>query len=148
MQMIETEVARPAVLGKDRKRRRRRNRIRGLIENASPFVISALLLVLWQVIVPLAQIPQLILPTPLEIIAKIGKSYPLLLADTKVTLLEVVYGFLAAVAAGFPIALCIFYSRVFAKSLYPILIGLQTIPKVALAQLLVIWFGFGVLPEL
>src|SRR6478735_12162070 len=123
-QPVAAETGPRADLREQRERRRRRNRTRAVLENASPFLISALLLALWQVIVPLAQVPQLILPTPLQIIAKIGKSYPLLLADTKVTLLEVLYGFLAAVAAGFPIALCIFYSRVFAKSLYPILVGL------------------------
>ena len=144
---VPAQTTLPPDLSEDRKRRRRHNRTRTVLENASPFVISALLLVLWQVVVPLAQVPQLILPTPLQIIAKIGKSYPLLLADTKVTLLEVLYGFVAAVAAGIPIALCIFYSRIFAKSLYPILVGLQTIPKVALAPLLVMWFGFGLLPK-
>jgi NitT/TauT family transport system permease protein len=132
---------------KERRRKRRRGHVRAFIENASPFLISALLLVMWQLIVPLTKIPQLILPTPLEIIAKIGKSWPLLLSDTQVTLLEVIYGFIAAVGAGIPIALCIFYSRFFAKSIYPILVGLQTIPKVALAPLLVMWFGFGILPK-
>jgi len=141
------ELARPAINIEDQKQARRRRRLRALIENSSPFLIAALLLLLWQLIVPLAKVPQLILPTPLEIIAKIGKSYPLLLADTQVTLLEVLYGFLAAVAAGIPTALCIFYSRVFAKSIYPIMVGLQTIPKVALAPLLVMWFGFGILPK-
>ena len=144
---VDAQLAGPPIEMKDRKKRRRRGNARALIENISPFLISALLLVVWQLIVPVAKIPQLILPTPLEILAKIGKSYPLLLADTQVTLLEVLYGFLAAVAAGIPIALCIFYSRMFAKSVYPILVGLQTIPKVALAPLLVMWFGFGILPK-
>jgi NitT/TauT family transport system permease protein len=146
-QDVDAPRVRPQIEMQERRRKRRRGPARVFIENASPFLISALLLVMWQLIVPLTKIPQLILPTPLEILAKIGKSWPLLLSDTQVTLLEVIYGFIAAVAAGIPIALCIFYSRFFAKSIYPILVGLQTIPKVALAPLLVMWFGFGILPK-
>ncbi len=135
----EVEVARTS--------RRRPRLARRLAESSGPFVMSAVVLLAWQVIVPLADLPELILPTPVEIARRIVGDFRLLLTDARVTLLEVLYGFAAAVLIGIPLALGIFYSRVFEKTFYPLLVALQTVPKVAVAPVLVIWFGFGLAPK-
>lgn len=129
-------------------RRRRRKRLRSVAETLAPFVISALILLLWEVVVPLARIPKLILPTPSEILATMYVKHSLLLSDAVMTMIEVVYGFVLAMVVGIPLALGIFYSPLFGKSVYPILVALQTVPKVALAPILVLWFGFGLLPKI
>jgi NitT/TauT family transport system permease protein len=130
-----------------RRRKRRWRRLRKMAESAAPLVITALILLAWQVLVPWAEIPSLILPTPSEIVVAMVKHYRLLLSDTQVTLFEVLYGFVLAIAVGIPLALGIFYSPFFGKAIYPILVALQTVPKVALAPILVLWFGFGLIPK-
>jgi NitT/TauT family transport system permease protein len=130
-----------------RLKRLRRRRLQAIGGNAAPIVIVVLILAAWQVLVPWAGIPQLILPTPSAIVQTMYRQFPLLLSDSEVTLFEVLYGFFLAVAVGVPIALGIFYSPIFGKSVYPILVALQTVPKVALAPILVLWFGFGLVPK-
>jgi len=128
--------------------RQRRKRYRTIAENLAPFVITAFILIAWQVLVPWARISRLILPTPSEILTTMYLKRALLISDTGVTILEVLYGFVSAVVIGIPLALGIFYSPMFGKSIYPILVALQTVPKVALAPILVMWFGFGILPKI
>lgn len=115
--------------------------------SAAP-IFALLLLALWQTVAVVAHIPDLILPTPLEIARRIVSDYRLLLSDSAVTLSEIVTGFGAAAAIGIPLALMIFYSELVARILYPLLIAFQTVPKVALAPLLVLWFGFGFMPKI
>lgn len=134
-------------LSEEGRQRRRKRQLYALAENVAPFLIAALLLVLWEVMVPWAKIPKLILPTPSEILATMYAKRMLLLSDTGVTMIEVMYGFVLAIVVGIPLALGIFYSPIFGKSVYPILVALQTVPKVALAPILVLWFGFGLLPK-
>jgi NitT/TauT family transport system permease protein len=135
-------------LSEDALRRRRKRRLYAVAENLAPFVISALILLLWEIVVPWAKIPKLILPTPSEILATMYAKHSLLLSDTVTTMVEVLYGFVLAILVGIPLALGIFYSPIFGKSIYPILVALQTVPKVALAPILVLWFGFGLLPKI
>ncbi|GAB3627045.1 ABC transporter permease [Pandoraea terrae] len=114
---------------------------------AAPLLV-ALMIVLWQVSVPLFGISQFVLPTPLEVLKRIASDYTLLLSHTQVTLYEVLFGFGASILAGIPIALAIFYSRLVEKAIYPVLAGLQTIPKAALAPLLVLYLGYGWAPKI
>jgi NitT/TauT family transport system permease protein len=67
----------------------------------------------------------------------------LLLDNAVVTVVETILGFLIAAFTGVLTALAIFYSRLFERAIYPILVALQTVPKVALAPLLVLYFGYG-----
>jgi len=135
-------------ISQEARERRRRLRLRAVAENLAPFVITILILAAWQILVPWAKISQLFLPTPSEILATMYIKRALLISDTGVTLLEVMYGFVSAVVIGIPLALGIFYSPLFGKAIYPILVALQTVPKVALAPILVMWFGFGILPKI
>lgn len=119
-----------------------------LLDNSGALLFALVLLVLWQVLVPLAGISELVLPTPYNIARRIVIDHRLLLHDAGYTLFEVVCGFGLAVLVGVPLALMIFYSRVIERILYPLLIAFQTVPKVALAPLLVLWFGFGFAPKI
>jgi NitT/TauT family transport system permease protein len=89
-----------------------------------------------------------VLPTPAQILARMAKDWPLLLTHARVTLFEVLGGFAIAVLAGIPTALCIFYSRIFERAVYPLLIAEQAIPKVALAPLVVLYLGYGWAPKI
>jgi NitT/TauT family transport system permease protein len=132
---------------REKARRRRRKTIQYVAESLAAPVITLLLLVAWQFGAPALGLSDFILPTPWQIIKRIGKDYQLLLANSLVTLLEMLAGFLIAAAAGVVTALAIFYSRIFERAVYPLLVALQTIPKVALAPLLVLYLGYDFAPK-
>jgi NitT/TauT family transport system permease protein len=110
--------------------------------------LALVVLLLWQIAVPLAGLSEFVLPTPWQILKRIGQDYALLWSNATVTLAEVVAGFVLAALTGIPTALSIFYSRVFERAVYPLLIALQTIPKVVLAPLLVLYLGYGWAPKI
>ena len=76
------------------------------------------------------------------------KDYRLLADHTWVTLGEVLAGYLLAIAVGIPLAALLAQFRIIENALYPLLIASQTIPKIAIAPILVVWFGFGLVPKM
>jgi NitT/TauT family transport system permease protein len=73
-----------------------------------------------------------------------GAQWGILLEEAWVTLLECIYGFLLAMGIGIPIAVVMTYSRVANLMFYPLLVASQSIPKVAIAPILLVWFGTGI----
>ena len=118
------------------------------LERYSAVLLAAVLLTAWQVLVPVSGLSEFVLPTPLEIATRIVNELPLLATHAYVTLFEVISGFAMAVLIGIPLALAIFYSRAFERAIYPILVALQTVPKVALAPLLVLYLGYDWAPKI
>ena len=106
------------------------------------------LIILWELAVQLSGVPIYILPAPSHIIADIGKAWPRLLANGGVTLSEVLIGFCCSILVGVPLAVLITYSRFAERAIYPIIVASQTIPKVAIAPLLMAWFGYGLTPKI
>jgi NitT/TauT family transport system permease protein len=102
----------------------------------------------WYLAVVFFQIKPYLLPAPHLILRRIIVDSGLLLGHTAVTSYEVVIGFLVSVIVGFPISILIVWSKPLEKAFMPLLVFSQTVPKVAIAPLFVIWFGFGVLPKL
>jgi NitT/TauT family transport system permease protein len=70
------------------------------------------------------------------------------MASGWVTTHEIVAGYLLAVAVSIPLALWIAYSRFMEEAVYPVIVFLQILPKIAVAPLFIIWFGFGFTPKL
>jgi len=114
---------------------------------AAPALALAVLAV-WQAAVPIFEVSEFVLPTPWQIARRIVVDFPLLLEHAWITLFEVLAGFIAAIVIGIPVALAIFYSRPFERAVYPLLIALQTVPKVVLAPLLVLYLGYGWAPKI
>jgi NitT/TauT family transport system permease protein len=129
-----------------RKRRKRRN-ARLVIESLAAPTVTILVLAIWQFGAPLLGLSAFILPTPLQIIERIGADFRLLMTHSLITLLETIAGFLIATVAGVVTAFAIFYSRIFERAVYPLLVAMQTIPKVALAPLLVLYLGYDFAPK-
>ncbi|QCI67595.1 ABC transporter permease [Phreatobacter stygius] len=109
-----------------------------------PLVGIVGLIAVWHFYVVWFNVPMAVLPKPLAVWDAIVKNWPLLLDEGKVTLMESVYGFLLAFAFGVPLAVAISSSRVLNLMFYPLLIATQSLPKVALAPLLLIWLGTGI----
>ncbi len=134
-------------IDEDKARRRRRRSIQSAAESLAAPVITLLVLLAWQFGAPAIGLSDFVLPTPWQIVKRIGVDYRLLLANSFVTLLEMLAGFLIAAVTGILTALAIFYSRIVERAVYPLLVALQTIPKVALAPLLVLYLGYDFAPK-
>jgi|SRR6516162_6028534 ABC-type nitrate/sulfonate/bicarbonate transport system permease component len=106
------------------------------------------IVLVWQLATTLLEIPGYLLPSPAAIVTDLFRRWPALLANSWVTIFEIVVGFVISVLIGIPLAICITYSRALDRALYPLIVGSQTIPKVAIAPLLLAWFGFGLLPKI
>jgi NitT/TauT family transport system permease protein len=131
----------------EKARKRTRARLRSTIESLAAPTLSALILLMWQFGVEIIGISEFVLPTPWNIAHRIFVDYRLLLSSSVVTIFEMVAGFALAAVGGIITALAIFYSRLFERAVHPILVALQTIPKVALAPLLVLYLGYDFAPK-
>jgi NitT/TauT family transport system permease protein len=109
-----------------------------------PAIGLAGLLLAWHFYVVWFNVPMAVLPKPMAVWDAALKNWDLILTEGKVTLLESVYGFLLAFLLGVPLAVAISSSRVLNLMFYPLLIATQSLPKVALAPLLLVWLGTGI----
>jgi NitT/TauT family transport system permease protein len=100
-----------------------------------------------EVLLRALDVSEFLVPMPSAVAHSLYENRALLATHSLVTLREVVIGFGAAAAGGFALAVLMFYVPFLARALYPVLIASQTIPKIALAPLLVVWFGFGLAPK-
>ena len=92
-------------------------------------------------------VPAYLLPAPTDIVEEMFKPGTDLLRHTWVTLIEIVVGFVVGSLVGFGGALVIVYSPFLKRIIYPILLLSQFVPKLAIAPLLIIWFGFSITPK-
>jgi NitT/TauT family transport system permease protein len=123
-------------------------RLGGWINRNGPVLaVFAVMFGLWEIAVVALRIPDYILPSPSVIAAKIVVSWQLLLWNGFVTLEEILFGFGLSVLVAIPLAVAVVYSRIFERVAFPFMVSLQTIPKVALAPILVIWLGYGIMPK-
>ena len=121
---------------------------RWLIHPATrPFWLILMLLLLWDIVVRLFKIPPYLIPPPLAVVRELGKEWPMLLSQSLPTLYATLGGFAASALVGVPIAMWIAHSRTVESFVYPLLVFSQSIPKVAIAPLFVVWFGFGIVPK-
>lgn len=115
---------------------------------AAPFVTVLGVAVAWQVAVVAAHVSQLLLPSPLEVIGALVKQPALFVTDTRVTIVEVLLGFVSAVVLSMFLAVVVISSRLVNVALYPVILFLQSVPKIALAPLLLVWIGYGTAPKI
>jgi len=104
-------------------------------------------LVAWQAAVAVFAVPVYLLPPPGAIVMKTVSSFALLFEASLATVGAITAGFLLAVAVGIPTATGMVYWQRFERAVYPVLVTAQVLPKVALAPLFIVWFGFGTLPK-
>jgi len=101
----------------------------------------------WQAISEAGLVAEYILPSPGAIASEIYQQRDLLLAHTHVTAVEILLGFAMAVILGVGLAVLLVYLPFVEPVIYPWLVVSQVIPKVAIAPLLLMWLGFGLLPK-
>jgi NitT/TauT family transport system permease protein len=120
----------------------------GLAAGPLPALVLALAaLLLWEAAIRLFDVSTYILPAPSEIAAALWREAGPLAAATLVTAEEVVVGFAAAAFVGVALALVIVRFTLLGRALYPLVVLFQTVPKVALAPIFVLWFGYDLAPK-
>jgi NitT/TauT family transport system permease protein len=113
-----------------------------------PTLALLLTLIVWEAGVRLGNVPAYLLPPPSAILLRIGTGWQQISVHAWVTLAETLVGFGLAIVISIPLAAVLSQVRWIEQALYPLLVASQTIPKVALAPLLVVWFGFGQTPKI
>lgn len=118
------------------------------LESLSPWLVTLGLFVLWELIVRLFSIPSYILPTPSQSLVE-GWVYKGPIAEHALqTLYTTTVGFALAVGFGMFLGVAVGSSKIVYRAFYPVLVGFNSVPKVALVPILVIWFGIGTVPAI
>ncbi|WP_370455212.1 ABC transporter permease [Pseudolabrys sp. FHR47] len=117
-----------------------------LLIKASPWLFTIALFAVWEAAVRIFKIPTFFLPPPsLIAMAFVEFSGPIA-RNSWITLQTTMIGFGLAVGFGLLLGLLVGWSRAIYAGLYPLMIGFNAIPKVALVPILVLWFGIGFIP--
>lgn len=104
-------------------------------------------LALWQWAVSFGVTQDFMLPSPIQVAAAFCSEFPLLMENARITLAEAGLGLLLGVATGFAAAVLMDrFDRVY-QAFYPVIVLTQTVPAVAIAPLLVLWFGYEMTPK-
>ncbi len=104
--------------------------------------------VLWEAAVRIFSISSFIIPAPTKIVQALIAQWGALMHATAVTAGEILFGFLVSVAVGVALALVIVRFDWLGRALYPLVVLFQNVPKVALAPIFILWFGYGLVPKI
>lgn len=118
-----------------------------IIHNSIPIFVILGILLIWQIVSMLGWIPGYMLPSPLEVIQAFIAEFPLLMSHAGTTLTEAGLGLVFGITLGFLAAALMDSFEPVRKGLYPILVLTQTVPPVAIAPLLILWFSYNLTPK-
>lgn len=112
------------------------------------FILFLATIVLWEAAVRIFSISSFIVPAPTKIVQALAAQWGALMHATAVTAGEILFGFLVSVAVGVALALVIVRFDWLGRALYPLVVLFQNVPKVALAPIFILWFGYGLIPKI
>jgi NitT/TauT family transport system permease protein len=133
-----------ATRAQQRRTRAQRDRLAAL---AYPIGMTVVLIALWEIAARVFSFPPYLVPAPSAIVESMDTNAAVLIKQSVGTTVEILLGFALSVVVGVPLALAIFLWKPFARTVYPLLISSQAVPKVAIAPLFLVWFGFGLMPK-
>lgn len=122
----------------------RRERLRAVLAVAATV---ALIVVIWEVLTAVLGLYPVILRSPQQIFAAFASDPTLYLMNAWTTCYEILIGFAIAAVLGVALAIVVVSSKLLQMTIYPLLLVLQIVPKVAIAPLLIVFLGFGILPK-
>ncbi|NVO13430.1 MAG: ABC transporter permease [Rhodoplanes sp.] len=138
--MTETLPADPDALGPAE---RRRSRAGHLLERASPALLIVALVAAWEAAVRLLDVPRFLLPAPSEIVALAIAEWGLIQMHSLSTIGSIATGYVAAVAFALAISALMIRWPLMERLIMPIFVALQSVPKIAIAPLILVWVGAG-----
>ncbi|MDI3471964.1 MAG: hypothetical protein PWQ48_245 [Thermotogaceae bacterium] len=121
---------------------------RSIVKSLEPFLLIFLLLFVWELICILFRIPIYLLPKPSQVFKELFEQFYLLMQHSIITLIESIAGLIIAMLFGVLIAVIMNAFKPLGRMLYPILVISQAVPIIAIAPLILIWFGLGIGPKI
>jgi NitT/TauT family transport system permease protein len=118
------------------------------IRRTVPIWATILFIVFWQVFCVVFRIDSFILPAPTEVVQSLMQYHQPIMMHALQTLFTTLVGFVMAIVFGLLLGLAIGIERAVYDGIYPMMIAFNSIPKVAIVPLLVIWFGIGTVPAI
>ena len=125
-----------------------RKKFQSITGNFPAMAALGLLILIWQILSAARIVPSYMLPSPVDVGRALINDRIMILRHAGVTLLEALYGLLIGVLLSFLIATLMDRLPLLYRALYPIMVITQTIPTIAIAPLLVLWMGFGMMPKI
>lgn len=123
-------------------------KLQNIINKVSPVLAIALILIVWEVLSATGIVPKFMLPSPFDVVKAFFGDFTLLMEHAKTTLAEAFLGLTFGIVIGFIVAVVMDRFIIAFKAIYPVLVITQTVPTVAIAPLLVLWLGYGILPKI
>ena len=122
---------------------------RGVLwEKLAPWIVTGSLFAIWEIACRLFAVPAYVLPPPTLVFSEMWIFREALWENSLVTLWTTLAGFALAVVFGLALGIAIGWSRTVYAGLYPVMVGFNAIPKVAVVPILVLWFGIGEIPAI
>ncbi len=121
--------------------------MRHLLSLMHQYSLVMIILMVWQLVVVTGLLPDYLLPSPWQIMQALFEDAWLLAHHAKYTLITAFIGTAIGLVLSFVLSIVMDLSRPFRQSVYPLILLNQTIPTIAIAPLLVIWLGYGILPK-
>ncbi|HYM35414.1 MAG TPA: ABC transporter permease, partial [Steroidobacteraceae bacterium] len=118
------------------------------LEKLSPWLFTIAIFLFWEAVCRVFKIDKFILPAPSEAFMAMAQYWRPLLRHSLVTLWTTMAGFALAIVFGIILGLIVGWSRTIYRGLYPVMIGFNCIPKVAVVPILIMWFGIGEVPAI
>lgn len=112
-----------------------------------PALAIAIILIVWQAASSTGLVPKFMLPSPVDVVKAFAADFPLLMDNARVTLAEAFTGLFMGILIGFLMAVAMDRFRCVYQAFYPLIVLTQTVPTIAIAPLLVLWFGYEMMPK-
>lgn len=125
-----------------------KEKLRNIISKMSSYWAVLLILAIWQMVSMLGIVDSFLLPSPVDVGKALINEFPILMSHSVVTLTEAFFGLFAGIALGFVMAVLMDHFEGLYKAFYPVIVLTQTVPTVAIAPLLVLWFGYEMTPKI
>lgn len=125
-----------------------KRKLLNIISKMIPAMVIILLLCVWQIISVKSIVPGYMLPSPVDVIKAFKEDFSLLMSHAKISLQEAFIGLFFGVTFGMIIGILMDSCEFLHKAIYPLIVVTQTIPTIAIAPLLVLWFGYEMLPKI
>jgi len=120
---------------------------RALARLLPAIILSIAVLVVWEIVIRLFKVATFVLPAPSAILVSLLDNWRSLAVASQATALEVLFGFVLSAVVGILVALVIVRFERFGRALYPLVVLFQNVPKIALAPIFILWFGYDLAPK-
>lgn len=125
-----------------------RKKLQNTTNNIASFAAIIVILAVWQIVCSTGMVAKFLLPSPLDVLKVFISDFPLLMSNAKITLVEAFFGLFSGIGLGFIMAVLMDRFDKLYHACYPLVVVTQTVPPVAIAPLLVLWFGYEMKPKI